>query len=283
VVLGTAQDAGYPAAGCHRECCARAWSEWSRSRRVSCLGLVDPSSGERWLLDCTPDFPAQLRALDQMAPVSEKPGLSGILLTHAHIGHYTGLIHLGREAIGAHGTSVFAMPRMRQFLATNEPWNQLIEGQYVVLQDLVDGQHLQLNERLGIIPRQVPHRDELSETVGYILEGPHHSALYLPDIDKWELREQTIEELIAQVDAAWLDGTFFSAAELGGRDMREIPHPLIEESIERFSSLPEVERGKIRFTHFNHTNPVLDAMSEAARLVRGRGYQLASEGEVFQL
>lgn len=283
VVLGTAQDAGYPAAGCRGDCCARAWADASQRRRVSCLGLADPQGGGRWLLDCTPDFPAQLHALDQLAPPAERSGVSGILLTHAHIGHYTGLIHLGREALDAKHLPVYAMPRMQAFLAGNQPWRGLVQDGNLELRPLADGQTVQLNERLGITPLAVPHRDEHSETVGFIVRGPRRAALYLPDIDKWERWERAIEDVIAEVDAAWLDGTFFAGGELGERDMTEIPHPLITESIERFKSLADTERSKIRFTHFNHSNPVLDPASEAARQVQNAGFQLAEEGEVLAL
>jgi len=283
VVLGIAQDAGYPAAGCKRDCCTRAWAAAALRRHVSCLGLIDPQSGGRWLLDCTPDFPAQLHALDQLAPVAQRPGLSGILLTHAHIGHYAGLIHLGREALAAHGVPVYAMPRMREYLRNNGPWSQLIESGNLTLQALADRRQQSLNSRLSVTPLTVPHRDEYSETVGFIIEGPLRTVIYLPDIDKWERWQPAIEDVISSVDAAYLDGTFFADGELGGRDMAEIAHPYIAESIDRFAVLPASERTKIRFTHFNHTNPVVDPHGEAARRVRIAGHHLAEEGEIIQL
>ncbi|MCB0599928.1 MAG: hypothetical protein KDC28_01820, partial [Saprospiraceae bacterium] len=64
VVLGVAQDAGYPQANCQKSCCAPAWEHPANRRFVSCLGLVDPASGQRWIFDATPDFPDQLHLLD---------------------------------------------------------------------------------------------------------------------------------------------------------------------------------------------------------------------------
>ncbi|MEK7254610.1 MAG: MBL fold metallo-hydrolase [Bacteroidota bacterium] len=124
LVLGIAQDAGFPQAGCQKDCCRAAWRQPQKRRMVSCLALVDPAAGEAWLFDATPDFPEQLHRLENVLP--QKPvRLAGIFLTHAHVGHYSGLMHLGREAMNAKATPVYAMPRMRSFLSQNAPWNLL--------------------------------------------------------------------------------------------------------------------------------------------------------------
>jgi pyrroloquinoline quinone biosynthesis protein B len=278
-VLGIAQDGGYPQAGCRRECCARAWRDASLHSGVSCLGIVDPATGQRWLLDATPDFPQQLRALDELAPATSVPGLAGIFLTHAHIGHYTGLMHLGREAIGARNVPVYAMPRMREFLVSNGPWDQLVRLENIELRALSADEPVALNERLTATPVLVPHRDEYSETVGFRIEGPNHSVLYIPDIDKWERWNRPIEKLIAEVDVAYLDGTFFAEGEIPGRSMAEVPHPFIEESMQHFAGLPTAERAKIRFIHLNHTNPALRADSPARREIERAGFRVAEIGE----
>ncbi|MCB0596743.1 MAG: pyrroloquinoline quinone biosynthesis protein PqqB [Lewinellaceae bacterium] len=272
LVLGIAQDAGYPQADCRKDCCRKAWEGELPPRKASCLALADPAAGRFWLIDATPDFREQLH---EMEPYGQ---LSGILLTHAHMGHYTGLMHLGREAMGAKAVPVYAMPRMRAFLENNGPWEQLVQLRNIELRTLSADSTLTLSPTLHITPFLVPHRDEYSETVGFLIEGPARKALYIPDIDKWQLWERDIRELIRQVDVAFLDGTFFANGEIPGRDMSEIPHPFIEESLSLFGSLPAEERAKVRFIHFNHTNPALDAEGAAARRVREGGYNLAEEG-----
>jgi len=274
VVLGVAQDGGYPQAGCRGDCCATAWQDSDRRRMVACLGIVDAKSQQQWLIDCTPDFPKQLHELD---------GIDGMFLTHAHIGHYTGLIHLGREAMDTSRLPVYAMPRMRAFLESNAPWNQLVEAGKIELCGLSDRQRFELSERLNVTPLLVPHRGEFSETVGYCIRGTDRSALFLPDIDGWESWTRQIEELLDDVDVAYLDGTFFDSEELSGRDLSTIPHPTITDSIRQFSRLSDSVRGKIRFLHFNHTNPVLNPQSAAARAVAAAGHHLAVEGERFTL
>ena len=283
VVLGVAQDGGLPHIGCRRDCCRTARTDWTARRLVVCLGLVDPANSQRWLLECTPDFPEQLYRLDQVHPVSDKTGLAGILLTHAHIGHYSGLMYLGREALGATGVPVWAMPRLRAFLKQHGPWEQLVRLKNIVLQPLAADTPAVLHERIRVTPFLVPHRDEYSETVGFRVQGPDRSLLFLPDIDQWDRWQVPIERVLESVDVAYLDGTFFSADELPGRDMSEIPHPLIEQSIGRFSELPALTRRKIRFIHLNHSNPAHRRDSTASAAIRDAGLAVAQEGETVEL
>lgn len=283
VVLGIAQDAGYPQAGCRKACCTRVWAAPKERRHIVCLAIVDPMSRQRWLLECTPDFREQLHELDAIAPSKDTLGIDGILLTHAPIGHYAGLVHLGREVMGAHRVPVYAMPRMKRFLENNGPWSQLVTTENIAIRALGDGRPLKLNKRISVTPLLVPHRDEYSETVGFRIRGPNRSAVFIPDIDKWDRWKTKIEDIVREVDVAYLDGTFYANGELPGRDMSKISHPFIAESIQRLASLPKSERNKVRFLHFNHTNPVLDSASPATENVRAAGHHLAVEGERFKL
>lgn len=283
VVLGVAQDGGFPHAGCTKPCCKSAWVDPSVARSVSCVAVVDPSSKQRWIFDATPDFRHQLKRLDQFLPVEQQPGLDGVLLTHAHIGHYAGLMYLGREALGANRVPVYAMPRMRDFLTHHGPWSQLVELENIILRPLERDLEIGLNQRLTVKALVVPHRDEFSETVAFLIRGPKRSALFLPDIDKWSRWGTRIEQVIADVDVALVDGTFYDNDELPNRDMSEIPHPFIVESMQRFADLPPAERAKIRFIHLNHSNPALRPDSQAAKAVRDRGFGLARETEVHEL
>jgi pyrroloquinoline quinone biosynthesis protein B len=268
MVLGIAQDGGYPQAGCNRPDCAEAWRSPRLRERVASLAIVDPVSRQRWIVDATPDFPSQLRSLDEVAPRGDVL-LDGILLTHAHIGHYLGLAHLGREVLGAKQVRVHAMPRMRAFLEQNGPWSQLVTLQNIALTSMAEGQAFALNERITVTPLRVPHRDEFSETVGFVIRGPSRAILWLPDIDKWEKWETSLESVLEQVDVAYVDGTFYDATELPGRDLREIPHPLIVETETRLAASPL--RNRVRYMHLNQSNPLL--RKERAGIV------VAREGE----
>ena len=271
VVLGIAQDGGIPQAGCRRSCCTS-----GRHERVASLAIVDPATHRWWLIDATPDFGSQLAAMTREAPACS---LAGIFLTHAHIGHYAGLVNLGREVMGSRGMPVWAMPRMREFLATNGPWGQLVTLRNIELGALAADSAITLGDSLRVTPFRVPHRDEYSETVGFRIDGPRAAVVYLPDIDKWERWDRRIEDLVAGASAAYLDGTFYDAAELPGRDMREIPHPFIVESLSRFADLPAAERKHIRFIHLNHTNRALVPGSAERRRIEHAEMRVAVEGE----
>jgi len=283
IVLGVAQDAGYPQAACRRDCCKDAWSNPAIRRFTTCLAVVDPDSGERWLFEATPDFKDQLNLLDKAFPVSGQPGLNGIFLTHGHMGHYTGLMHLGREVMGAPGVPVYAMPRMADYLSNNGPWSQLVRLRNIVITPIADGQTVRLNKRLKVTPFLVPHRDEYTETVGYRIEGPTKTVVFIPDIDKWTRWKTPIESVVASSDLAFLDGTFFNNAEIPNRDMSQILHPFVVESMARFKKLSASERRKVTFIHFNHSNRVLDPNSEQAALVVKQGYSLATQGQKVAL
>ncbi len=286
LVLGIAQDGGYPQSACRRACCEAAWRDPARRRLVSCLAIVDPTSGERWLIEATPDLKVQVRRLDEATGFAGSPGrtgLTGIFVTHAHIGHYTGLQMLGREVIGDDAVPVYAMARMRSFLSESGPWSLLVSERHIELRELRASEPVRLNDRLMITPLSVPHRDEFSETVGFRIEGPTRSVLFVPDIDKWERWDVRVEDEIARVDVAYLDGTFFAKGEIPGRDMSEIPHPFIEESMRRFELLPARVRARIRFIHLNHTNPAMDPAGDAAARVRRAGFGVARQGERVSL
>ena len=271
-ILGVAQDAGFPQADCQKKCCSALWEKGGKGAKVACIGIVDDKRGESWMIDATPDFPQQLHQLNKSGD------LAGIFLTHAHIGHYTGLMHLGREVMGAKGVPVYVMPRMGSFLLQNGPWSQLVSLKNISLQPLHADSTVAVSGQIKITPVKVPHRDEFSETAGFLIQSEHKTALYIPDIDKWHLWDRDILKLIELVDYAILDATFFENGEIPNRDMSEIPHPFVEESMALFSTLSEESRAKVYFIHFNHTNPLLQSGSEAKQKVEAAGFHIAEEG-----
>ena len=280
MVLGTAQDAGAPQLGCTKKCCQKRWLDGSKEAVVA-LGLVDAKAQSHYLFEATPDISHQLHALSTTG--TTESNLEGIFLTHAHMGHYSGLLYLGKEARGAQNVPVYAAPRFTSFLQNNGPWEQLISEENIELRALNPNTLMEISPSIRVEAVQVPHRDEYSETVGYIIHGPQKKALFIPDIDKWERWQIEVEGLITVVDYAFLDATFFDGTELPNRDMSAIPHPFVVESIKRFEVLSKKDRNKIYFIHFNHTNPLLDKNSEASTSVLEKGYHIARTGMKFSL
>ena len=160
ILLGIAQDGGVSHAGCRCPNCRHAWADPAFRQYAVCLGLVDRTSHQAWLVDATPDFREQLNALHNLA---SECSLAGILLTHVHVGHYGGLIHLG-----------------------------------------------------------------------------------------WE---RDLRAFVMKVDIALVDATFFSADELPQRSMRNVPHPLVTDTVKRLAGV----ESDVRLIHLNHTNPLLSS------------------------
>lgn len=261
-LLGVAQDGGLPHAGCSCARCDAARRGMRRREKVACLGLTD---GRRvFLLDATPDLPEQLHRMGARLP-------DGIFLTHAHMGHYLGLAWLGREVLGARGVAIHGTPRMGEFLAGNAPWRALF-GEGRATFDASATVDLG-GARLTAIP--VPHRQEWSDAVAWRIDGPRRSLLWLPDIDGWDLWERNVREVVSSVDVAFLDATFFADGELQGRDMSEVPHPRVVDTMQRLAGLGD----RVRLIHLNHTNPLWDDEGPA----RARGFRLGQEGETLAL
>lgn len=257
IVLGIAQDGGYPHAGCSKECCDYAWSNPEAWRFVVSLALIDPDAGKWYLFEATPDMKEQLQLFRQLSGGLYNYLPDAIFITHAHIGHYTGLMELGREVMNSKSVPVYALTGMKRFLETNGPWSQLVKLDNIAITELYPDGEIALGENITVSSFTVPHRDEYSETAGFNIETPGKSYLFIPDIDKWERWEQDIIARIKSVNFAFIDGTFMTIEELPGRDMGEIPHPFISETIELFSKQPAGVRAKVNFIHLNHSNPLL--------------------------
>lgn len=278
VVLGIAQDGGIPHIGCTRALCEAARRDPARRERVAALGLID-GAGRRFLIDATPDIASQIESLNAgREDVDRRRPVDGILLTHAHIGHYAGLMFLGREALGADAVPVYATARMAGFLRGNAPWSDLVARKNIALAEITPGEDFALG-RLRAVAIPVPHRDEHSDTVGYRVRGPAGAVLYIPDVDKWERWGRRLEDEVGAVDVALLDGTFFDAGELPGRNMGEVPHPLVSETM---TLLPAALRRRVRFIHLNHTNRLLTD-DAARRAAAADGIAVARDGDVISL
>jgi len=274
-VLGVVQDGGLPHLGSNKLCCENI----EQKRYVTSIMLINNENKESYLFDASPDINEQLNFMGD----GIKKNLKGIFLTHAHIGHYTGLMYFGREALNSKSINVFAMPRMKKFLEQNGPWSQLISLQNISITEINNNSKLSIDPNVIIQPIEVPHRAEFSETVGYKIYGPNKKVLFIPDIDKWYLWEKSIIDEIKQVDYALIDATFYDSKEINYRDVSEIPHPFVVESMELFDAVKLEEKNKIFFIHLNHTNPLLDKSSDQYKFVKDKGYNIAEEGMKLEL
>ena len=283
IVLGIAQDAGKPQIYNWQD---PAWNDASLRKSAASIALLDRATQQRWLFDATPDIKQQLYRFHKHLPLENDGVIQGIFLTHAHIGHYAGLMMLGREAMNSKAIHVYAMPRMSSFLQNNAPWSLLLSTDNISLRAIASDEPIALTKELQVTPISVPHREEFSETVAFIISGKQKSVLFMPDIDSWDELDDagvSIEKLIASVDVAYIDATFYSGKELPGRNMQKIPHPTISHSMTRFAAQDAAFKNRIRFLHMNHSNPAQIKDSAEYQQVHALGFNIAQENETVCL
>ena len=268
--LGSAQDAGMPHLGCFAEICAQARADGLHAP-VASLAIV----GEQgwYLVDATPDLPAQVHRMGSLP--------RGILLTHAHIGHYTGLMYLGKEGMHAQNMPVWCSAAMAEFLSKNAPWSQLVALGNLELRVFDDGRWegncFPLESGLAVTALRVPHRDEFADTWAFSISHALSSelprpVLYLPDIDRWQDWSEDIVALADWHSAVVVDGTFWDDGELGGRDMSAIPHPRARATMDLLQAVVDAGECEVVFTHLNHSNPLWNPQSPAYAELTRRGF-----------
>jgi len=280
IVLGVAQDGGYPHIGCEKICCVNAHKFDSLSKFVVSIALVDPVEKKWWLFEATPDMEEQLHLFRELTSGLYSYLPQGIFITHAHMGHYTGLMELGREAMGASNVPVHVLPRMCEYLKSNGPWSQLVELNNIKLIEEHFEEPATVTDSISITPFQVPHRDEYSETVGFKIETIGKNYLFIPDINKWEKWEKDLEKEVSLVDVAFVDATFWSITELPFRNIKTIPHPLVSETMTLLKDANKDLKGKVTFIHFNHSNKLMWDV-DTHRAILEMGFSVAEQGKSY--
>jgi pyrroloquinoline quinone biosynthesis protein B len=279
-ILGNTQDAGLPHIGCQHPFCEDNFNIYEEHYTTS-IAVVNSDLKKYILFEATPDITFQLNNLKRNI-FDEFLLPESIYITHAHIGHYTGLMYFGREALGAKDLMVKVLPRMSNFLQNNGPWSQLVDINNIKIKEINFGSTTKELANIDITPMKVPHRDEYSETAGYIIKGKNKKALFIPDIDKWEKWDRDLSQISKEFDFLLIDATFYDSKEIN-RDINEIPHPLVTETIDLLSGLDLESRNKVYFIHMNHTNMMLDPNSKLSRLVLSKGFNIARLGQKLYL
>ena len=281
-ILGTIQDGGLPQAGCYCQYCDKARERNYGKRYRASIALVDQEQKSWHLFEATPDLAGQMDIVKDTYP--EMGLMDSIFLTHGHIGHYTGLIYLGRETLSTKNIPVYAGKKMGEVLENHIPWKQLVELKNIELKKLEDSTPVNLGEGLQVIPIEVPHRNEYTETFGFILEGPRKKLLFIPDIDSWDNWKENLKKLIPNMDYLLLDATFYSEDDTAIiAKPSEVPHPHVTKTMDLLQ--PFIDRGEVEviFIHFNHNNPLVDPDSKETKEVERRGFKVAIEGMELEI
>lgn len=284
IALGTAQDGGFPHTGCDCSRCAAARKNLALVRHVASLAIHVPKTDHVYLVDATPDLPAQIEEIHALrghpeGKTDRKP-VDGVLLTHAHIGHYLGLAHFGFESLSTKDLPVHVSPRMAEYLRGNGPWSQLVRLGNIAIREFQPGTRFELEEGLSVTAIQVPHRDEYSDTMAFLIRGPKKTLFYVPDTDTWKTWARPLPKFLEEekVDIALLDATFYSPDELPDRDASKIKHPLVTDSMDLLEPLVKAGKLQVWFTHMNHSNPALERDGAARKAIEARGFRVLDEG-----
>ena len=284
VLVGTAQDGGVPQAGCACERCVAALSDPSKALHPACC-LVIGSDGSLHLIEASRALPQQLGIAARSLGIGNTIVPDTVSLTHAHLGHIDGLGQFGKEVMGSSGTSLFASKSVIDFIRKRGLISPF-EANNVESSEPFSPSR-QCGFQFEFIP--VPHRDEFSDTHAIKIIGPSSSLLFLPDHDDWMgtldmAGQSSIRDWLnsLEVDFALIDGTFWSGDELGGRDMSQIPHPPISETIGRLGRKEDGDP-EVIFFHLNHTNPAIDCGSAEYRELVALGWSIGEQGSTFVL
>lgn len=266
VVLGSGQDGGAPQFGSHHAAAG--------PRTASSIAVIIDRA-RVLLFDATPDLRHQYRVLENLLdPRDARAPVDAVFVTHAHMGHYGGLMHFGKEATATHMTPLHAPASVLEFLDENEPWATLLRSEHLVGRSTDDSDVSYGPITVQAVP--VPHRADFSTTVAYSIhvEGLPW-VLYLPDIDGWDRWPEAVD-VIGAHPISLLDATFGDAGEVPGRSIDEVPHPIVTDTIERFADLGAERR--IVLTHLNHTNELGAIGSPIRTEAESAGFDVAFDG-----
>ncbi len=269
MVLGSGQDAGIPHGGCNCDICSKAKDDTKFRRLGPSIAIFDDE--DCFLIDASPDFKYQMDMLQYVINRDERIQISGILLTHAHYGHASGLWQLGKEAMDYKNIKVYCTSKLKKLLSENYPFSLLIQSKNIDIVRIRNQEEIEF-PKFTITPILVPHRDEVANTVGYIVKA-EKKLVYVPDLDRWT--ENILRE-IQNSDIAIIDGTFYSKDEIPR--FHEVPHPPISETMELFKGIDT----EIYFTHINHTN-VINTKSRERKDLENKGFQVADDGLILDI
>ena len=282
-ILGIAQDGGVPHAGCSCARCMSAHADPSLRRHPVACG-VRGGDGSLHLIEASRSLPDQMRLWAEALGAEGVARPDSVSLTHIHLGHIDGLGQFGKEVMGCSEMPLFASESVLDELSGRSVLGPFSAATVQPMERFCPSEGCGFE--MEFVP--VPHRDEHADTHAVVIRGSNRSVLFLPDHDDWD---QTLHRHGAvsirqwltdrEVDIALLDGSFWDASELPGRDMSEIPHPPVSETLARLGERVEGDT-EVHFIHLNHSNPLLGPGPQADEL-SDLGWGVVVQGQQFAL
>lgn len=297
-VLGTASIGGVPEWDCTCPNCATARKN-PKLRRTRASIAVTIDKDQYILIDAGHDLKTQLET-QGITPRPEKTGetfresrLDSVFLTHGHADHTAGIAEFCTGK--SFQLPVYAPPDLNVFLfGTEEHPNYFGElgrlaKNYVIPIDLYKNETITRLDEIEITGFEVPHTKVLengrkypSTTYAYEIKHDEKRVIYAPDIG--ELNPQVMKR-IKGADVFLMDATFWWDNELeriSGIPItsHQLGHVPQEEAVE---TLREADVGRVIYTHFNHTNPVLDPAQPFQKKVIEAGQENAYDGMKIEI
>lgn len=246
-----------------------------------------------WLVNASPDVAQQIEAAPPLQPRDGRgTPLRGMFLTDANVDHLGGLAVL-RQA-GDHAFTVYSSDTTRALAMSERAFVPFGNAPHR-WQILTAGTTVGLDERLqvhtlfvpGLTPGYAGRRSIAGAVAAYTVEDrvAGKRVVFAP---VFAAVDESLRAAIAQAQVAFVDGSFWSDAELAtvgvAKTARDLGHcPVGEPGGSLRILAPHASGTRLYYSHLNNTNPLLDPDSEAARQTAGAGFSIAYDGLVLDI
>jgi pyrroloquinoline quinone biosynthesis protein B len=292
-VLGTASIGGVPEWDCTCPNCAAARNNPKLGRTRSSI-TVSLDKHYHILIDAGHDLKNQLES-QKIIPLPETVGktyrenrIDSVFLTHGHADHTVGVAEFCTGK--SFEIPLYGPPDLIKFLfGTQEKPNYFGElgrlaKNYVTPIPLINEHSIRRLDGIEILGFEIPHTQVLedgrkypSTTYAYEIKYQSKRIIYAPDLGKLE---PWLLERLDGVDVFLMDATFWWNNELervSGIPITsyQLGHVPQESAVE---ILQDKGIGRVIYTHFNHTNPVLELNGRERKIVEKAGQEIAYDG-----
>jgi pyrroloquinoline quinone biosynthesis protein B len=292
-VLGSASIGGVPEWDCTCPNCSAARLDLNLRRTRSSIAVT--VEGDKYILfDAGHDLKTQLEMngitprLDSVGETFRESRIDSVFLTHGHADHTVGVAEFCTGK--SFELPLYGPPDLIEFLFGSEEnpnyFGELgrLAKNYVNPIPLAEEKAVTRLGEIEVRGFEVPHTKVLedgrkypSTTYAYEIKNENSRLVYAPDLGKLD---PWLIERLEGVDVFLMDATFWWDNELervSGIPVTsyQLGHVPQEASV---VLLKDVGIGRVVYTHFNHTNPVLDKDSRQLEIVENAGQEIAYDG-----
>jgi pyrroloquinoline quinone biosynthesis protein B len=302
-VLGSAAGGGFPQWNCGCPNCRglREGAIPAQARTQECVAVSADDTGAWVLLNCSPEIRAQIESFPGLHPRAPRHSpIAAILLTNGDLDHCLGLLSLreshrlivyATDAVERGFTRGNILYRTLERFPGQVTWRRLKIGSEEGIVD-VEGQASGLSVQAIAAPGKPPvHLEggppDPEDNVGFRIRETRTGRVlaYLSGIASVS---PGVREAIADADAVFFDGTFWSSDELpalglGTKRAEQMAHLPISGPGGSLAQLAGTGAGRRIYIHINNTNPILREDSSERAMVTAAGWEVASDAMEVRL